>query len=121
MTNNGSWAFAVSKKHFWFGNEENTTNNRMELTAVIKAIQTVRERNSDIKIHIISDSQYCVKGFTSWMHSWMKKDWVKIKNPDLWKVLYKIRRGVTMEWVRGHNGDPMNEFVDSLCVNNPTK
>lgn len=117
ITRKGSWAFAVSKKYFWYGNETDTTNNRMELTAIIQAIKTVRERNQKIFINIYSDSKYCVDGFTSWMYNWKKKDWKKVKNPDLWKELYDIRRDVEISWVRGHSNNEMNNFVDSLCIN----
>lgn len=116
MTGIGGWAFAVSKKYYWSGSCSGTTNNRMELTAIIEAIKTVRAKNKDILIKIVSDSQYCVKGFSEWMHKWVKKDWNKIKNPDLWIELYEIKDKVELSWVRGHSGVPMNEFVDSLCT-----
>lgn len=115
-TGNGGWAFAVSENHFWSGSQSNTTSNRMELFAIIEAIKTVRERNSRIKINIISDSQYCVKGFNTWMHNWVKKEWSNIKNVDLWKQLYDVRHNVELSWIKAHSGVLLNELVDSLCT-----
>lgn len=117
-TGKGSWAFATSKEDYLHGNEFNTTNNRMELTAIIQAIKAIRTLyGSSIIIEVISDSKYCVDGFTDWMHSWVKNDWKGKKNVDLWKQLYALRFNVNLSWVKGHSGDEMNEFVDSLCDN----
>jgi ribonuclease HI len=101
------------------GHEVNSTNNRMEMMAVIEALERCHG-----SITIISDSQYVVKGITSWIHSWKRCHWKKadgpVKNRDLWERLDALvsdpTRDVRFEWVRGHNGHPMNEMVDKLAV-----
>ena len=114
----GGWAFAINKMEYKKNRVENTTNNRMELTAVLESIYYVKEKYPRFPILIYSDSQYCVKGFNEWMHNWQKKGWNKkggLKNKDIWKNLFDVRADVTMQWVKGHNGNEMNEFVDGLC------
>lgn len=114
----GKWAFAITEDEYKKGGSESTTNNIMEMTAIIEAIGYAKHEFPNHQIIIYSDSQYCVNGFTSWMHSWQKKGWKKkkgeIMNLDLWKVLFEIKEDVVLKWVKGHNGNPMNEFVDSL-------
>ncbi len=118
-TNNGSWAFALSKKEFKSGKAKNTTSNRMELRAIIEAIIYVKSTYPDQRpIMIMTDSKYCTNGFNNWMYKWQEKGWNNDKkNLDLWRILYALRHNVRLKWVKGHNGDIMNEFVDSLCVN----
>jgi len=117
----GKWAWAINKKENSVGYEEHTTNNRMELTAIFQAIKHIKKHYPDHEIEIYSDSQYCVKGFNEWMIGWQKKDWYKskgnpVKNHDLWKKLFSSKNFVTLKWVKGHSGDKMNDFVDSLCT-----
>ena len=116
----GSWAFALSKDEHKSGRVRKTTNNRMELTAIIQAIIYVKSSYPDEDIEIFSDSQYCVKGFMEWMYGWQKKGWTKkgeLLNEDLWRVLFSLRKDVKLTWVKGHSDNEMNNFVDSLCVN----
>jgi len=101
------------------GGEPGTTNNRMELKAAINGLLAL-SRPCDVDLH--SDSQYVVKGITSWLEGWMKKGWRKadgqaVINVDLWQALDAElkRHRVTAHWVRGHNGHPENERVDQLA------
>jgi len=97
----------------------NTTNNRMELTAAITALEAL---SRPCTVSVTTDSQYLVKGMTEWIFSWMKKGWVNSKNDpvvnrDLWERLYalsKIHR-IEWKWVRGHSGHPENERCDDLA------
>lgn len=125
----GGWAWAVKPegnsmppKVFDAGSEEITTNNIMEMTAVLEAIRYAKRanRNSPVadRIVIYSDSRYCVDGFMSWMYKWRNRGWSKpggLKNEAIWRELWDVKEGVTLKWVRGHNGNPMNEFVDALA------
>ena len=101
------------------GGELNTTNNRMELRAVIEALTTLT-RPCEVVLH--TDSQYVQKGISEWIHGWKKRGWKTaakepVKNEDLWKALDAIQAGHTMDWrwVRGHNGHPGNERADVLA------
>ncbi len=98
------------------GYEENTTNNRMELMAVIKALESVKLSKS---IHIYTDSQYVKKGITVWINTWKKNHWNngKVKNVDLWQVLWRLTSKHKLEWfwVRGHSGNVYNERADKLA------
>lgn len=114
----GAWAFAINKDEFKNGFEENTTNNRMEMTAIIQALVYAKHEFPMSYAVVISDSKYCVNGFNIWMVNWAKRKWSKqggIKNIDLWKQLFELRDNAEMKWVKGHSGNDMNEFVDSLC------
>lgn len=102
-----------------YGGERLTTNNRMELTAVIRAIEALK-RPSRVRIH--TDSQYVQKGITSWIHGWKRKQWrtadkKPVKNVDLWKHLDELVAGHDIEWVwvKGHAGHPGNEHADRLA------
>ncbi len=101
------------------GGELNTTNNRMELTAAIKALMLLRE---SCKVELYTDSQYLKKGITEWLPAWKKRHWKKadnkpVKNADLWEVLDKetSKHKITWHWVKAHNGHPENEKVDALA------
>ncbi len=94
------------------GGEAHTTNNRMEMTAVIRALEALKQE-SRVKLH--TDSQYVQLGITDWIHSWKKRGWrtadrKPVKNEDLWRRLDELRGGHDIEWiwVRGHDGDPGN-------------
>jgi ribonuclease HI len=102
-----------------FGGEDNTTNNRMELTAVIRALESLK-RSSKIKLY--TDSSYVQKGMTEWMVGWKAKHWrtadkKPVKNEDLWKALDSLSQSHQIEWiwVRGHNGNDGNERADALA------
>jgi len=101
------------------GGELNTTNNRMELTAAIAALEAL---SRPCTVSVTTDSQYLVKGITEWIFSWMKKGWVNSKkdpvvNRDLWERLYTLTKTHRIEWkwVRGHSGHPENERCDELA------
>ena len=121
---NGGWAailFWKEQKKEISGFEKDTTNNRMELTAAIKALETIK--NNTIPIKLYTDSMYLKNGITTWIHKWKKNDWRRsangpeVKNIDLWQQLDKYNSIMQIEWawVRGHSGDRYNEMVDSLA------
>ncbi len=102
-----------------FGGEGNTTNNRMELLAVIKALESI---NRACQIEVYTDSQYVQKGIAEWITSWKRRGWKTadkkpVKNVDLWQRLDTLAAGhrVTWHWVRGHAGHPENERADQLA------
>lgn len=94
-----------------------TTNNRMELLAVIKGLEAIKWSNAQVEVW--SDSTYVVKAITEgWLEGWVAKGWKKVKNPDLWQQflpLYRKHR-VTFHWLKGHAGHPENECCDRLAV-----
>lgn len=101
------------------GGEAETTNNRMELMAVIQALESL---NRDCKIKVTSDSQYVLKGINEWMDNWKKRGWKTaakkpVKNVDLWQRLDKARETHHVEWVwvKGHSGHIENEIADELA------
>jgi len=102
-----------------FGGESATTNNRMELTAVIRALEALT-RPSGIDLH--TDSQYVKNGIETWIHNWKKNGWKTsdkkpVKNADLWRELDVLaaRHDIRWHWVKGHNGHAGNERADSLA------
>jgi len=109
----------VLKSRDLCGGEADTTNNRMELTAAIKALEAL-ERPSDITI--VTDSSYVKDGLTKWIVAWKKNGWrtanrKPVKNVDLWQLLdaAQKRHRVTWEWVKGHAGHAENEKADELA------
>ncbi len=118
----GGWGalmrFNDTEKEF-FGGENETTNNRMEMTA---SIQALAQLSRPCDVIITTDSQYLRKGITEWIVNWKKRDWKTaskkpVKNSDLWKQLDKLvkKHQVTWEWVKGHSGHPENERADELA------
>ncbi len=102
-----------------FGGETETTNNRMELMAVIQALESL---NHECKVKVTSDSQYVLKGINEWMINWKKRGWKTaakkpVKNVDLWQRLDKARESHDIEWawVKGHSGHVENEIADELA------
>jgi ribonuclease HI len=97
------------------GGEAETTNNRMEMTAVIEALAALKKPST---VDLYTDSQYVQKGVTEWMEGWKAKGWKKVKNIDLWQRIDSemARHNVTFHWVRGHDGHVENERVDKLAV-----
>jgi len=104
-----------------FGGEMGTTNNRMEMMAVIQALQALK-RPCDVKLHL--DSQYVLKGITEWLNGWKAKGWKTaskqpVKNVDLWQqidsLLANSGHRIEWHWVRGHAGDAGNERADALA------
>ncbi len=103
------------------GGEKNTTNNRMELTAAIKALEAIKP-NFQGQAILWTDSTYVMKGITEWIHGWKKRGWKKsdkkpVINVDLWKTLDQLNseREVTWKWVKGHAGIEGNERADELA------
>jgi ribonuclease HI len=118
----GGWAallrFKDTEKEL-AGGEPLTTNNRMELMAVIRGLKALTR---GCAVTVFTDSQYVQKGITEWIHGWKKKGWKTadkkpVKNADLWLILDEARLGhdVTWKWVRGHAGHIENERVDVLA------
>ena len=102
-----------------FGGEAETTNNRMELTAVIRALQALKRR-SRVRIH--TDSQYVQKGVTGWLAGWKARGWrtagrQPVRNLDLWQELEPLlgQHDLSWHWIRGHSGHPENERADQLA------
>jgi len=102
-----------------FGGERDTTNNRMELTAVIKALESLKRA---CRIELYTDSQYVRNGITVWMRDWKRRGWKTadrkpVKNQDLWQRLDELAAGheVHWHWVKGHAGHPENERADELA------
>lgn len=101
------------------GGEKETTNNRMELTAAIRGLESL---SRPCPVRLVTDSQYLVKGITEWIHGWRRKGWVTagkapVLNRDLWERLLELtsRHQVEWIWVRGHAGHPENERCDALA------
>lgn len=96
------------------GGEDNTTNNRMELKGVIEGLKLLKE---PCKVEVVSDSSYVVNAINEWLTNWIKKDFKKVKNIDLWKEYIEVSKKHVIHgtWVRGHNGHPQNERCDILA------
>jgi ribonuclease HI len=101
------------------GYSRHTTNNRMELTAVVKALEALKE---PCQVLLHTDSRYLKDGITKWIHKWKRNGWQTsgkepVKNKDLWQALDQARRrhDVQWRWVRGHSGHPENERCDQLA------
>jgi ribonuclease HI len=115
----GAWLHWAGREKELFGGEPHTTNNRMELTAVIRALQALK-RPSRVRLH--TDSQYVKNGITVWIRDWRKRGWrtadrKPVKNEDLWRELDELasRHEVKWVWVRGHSGHQGNERADALA------
>lgn len=124
----GGWAFilrhpASGKEMESSGGEPTTTNNRMELTAVIRGLEALKRAT---RVELVTDSTYVGKGLTEWMAKWKRNGWrrkerdrwVEVKNEDLWRKLDELfsRHDVRFTHVRGHSGHPENERCDTLAV-----
>jgi ribonuclease HI len=102
------------------GYELHTTNNRMELKGVIEGLKALKE---PCEVKIVSDSSYVVKGINEWLGNWIKRDFKKVKNPDLWREYIEAAKGHKIDafWVRGHDGHEENERCDILAKEAATK
>jgi ribonuclease HI len=118
----GGWgALLVARrreKELW-GGEANTTNNRMELTAAIRALEALKQ---PCRVDFYTDSQYLRTGLTEWLAGWKRRQWKTadrkpVKNRDLWERLdaLAIQHDIAWHWVRGHAGHPGNERADALA------
>ena len=96
------------------GAEKETTNNRMELMAVIKALEALKE---PCEIELYSDSTYVLKGLNEWLDGWIKKDFKKVKNVDLWKKYIEVSKPhkIHINWIKGHSGHKENEICDKIA------
>ena len=104
------------------GGSESTTNNRMELTAVIEGLKAVKRKNAEI--NVFSDSSYVVNAVTlGWLQDWVLKDFKKKMNRDLWEEFIKVSADyrLTFSWIKGHAGHPENERCDALAVEQTKK
>ncbi len=117
----GGWAAILTYRGHvkeMSGGENNTTNNRMELTAAVEALHALK-RSSQVELY--TDSQYLKRGITEWLPAWKRRGWVRkdgeLKNEDLWKRLDRLagKHQIEWKWVRGHAGDAMNERCDQLA------
>ena len=118
----GGWAWAIPDSDFGSGAAASTTNQRMEVTAVIEALTS----NADDEIDIVSDSTYVVKCFHDrWWAGWQRRGWKNsagkpVANRDLWEELIELAldpgRAISFAWVKGHSGDRWNDRVDELAT-----
>lgn len=118
----GGWGVRIEKQHKiteLYGGTDETTNNRMELTATIEAVNATP---AEQKLIIYTDSQYVRNGITQWLEGWKRKGWrtsnnKRVKNQDLWKALDEAtkQRDIKWQWVRSHDGNPGNERADELA------
>jgi len=119
---NGGWAAIINTKDEIkkiSGSVKDTTNNKMELMAPIKALQEIKEKQP---IEIYTDSQYVRLGITDWVHKWIKNNWQTskkepVKNKELWIQLYELTNSFDIKWiwVKAHSGNLLNEEVDLLA------
>jgi ribonuclease HI len=115
----GAWLRSGQHEQELCGGEAVTTNNRMELTAVIRALAALKR---PCEVAIYTDSQYVRQGITEWIHGWKRRGWVTadkkpVKNADLWRALDQeaMRHQIHWRWVKGHSGDEGNERADALA------
>ncbi|ACZ12991.1 ribonuclease HI [Sulfurospirillum deleyianum] len=96
------------------GGMADATNNQMELLAVIKGLEALRE---PCDVTLVSDSSYVVRGINEWLVGWVKKGFVKVKNPELWQAYLEVSKGHKVKgvWVRGHDGHVENEMCDKIA------
>ncbi len=105
------------------GSEQNTTNNRMELTAAIKTLEKLKTYKLKENFKLRTDSKYVIEGYTKWIINWKKNGWKtssgkSVQNLDLWQKIDQLRiNGLIMEYVKGHSGDKQNDRVDKIATN----
>ena len=119
---NGGWAAIINDNGIIIkisGNEKDTTNNKMELMAPIKALKKIKKKD---KIEIYTDSKYVKLGITDWIYKWSKNNWQtskkeNVKNKELWVELFDLSKSfeISWVWVKAHAGNHLNEEVDSLA------
>jgi len=102
------------------GGEPDTTNNRMELKAVIEGLKAIKE---PCEVVITSDSNYVIKAINGWLDNWIKKDFKKVKNIDLWKKYIEVSKPHKIKgiWVKGHAGHKENELCDKIAKEEATR
>ena len=105
------------------GSEQNTTNNRMELTAAIKILEKLKTYKLKENFKLRTDSKYVIEGYTKWITNWKRNGWKtssgkSVQNLDLWQKIDQLRiNGLVMEYVKGHSGDKQNDRVDKIATN----
>ncbi len=105
------------------GSEQNTTNNRMELTAAIKTLEKLKNYKLKENFKLRTDSKYVIEGYTKWIINWKRNGWKtssgkSVQNLDLWQKIDQLRiNGLVMEYVKGHSGDKQNDRVDKIATN----
>lgn len=119
----GGWGAILrykGKEKQLYGGEQQTTNNRMELTAVIEALRALKRTGCLIDLY--TDSRYVMDGLTKWLPGWKRRDWKTaskkpVLNQDLWQVLDELtqQHNIRWHWVKGHSGLPGNELADELA------
>ena len=118
----GGWGAVLEyedKNKKIYGYEEETTNNRMELTAAIKALSILKNKSNVV---LYTDSKYLMEGISTWIDGWKKNNWrtsnkKEVKNIDLWKMIDNLNKNHIIEWkwVKGHSGNSGNEMADDLA------
>ncbi len=113
----GGWAFILEYGEYKLkksGGESFTTNNKMELTAVIMGLKALK---FPCEVELYSDSSYVVNGINGWIFSWIKKNFKDVKNPELWREYLQVSapHKIRAFWVKGHDGHPQNEECDELA------
>ena len=114
-----TWRDGIWERRDYWLSEPDTTNNRMAIRSAIEVLRALPARSA---VRFVSDSEYLVKGITTWLDGWKRRGWTKkdgpIKNLELWKQLDALlaRHQVTAKWVRGHEGHPENEYCDFLAT-----
>jgi ribonuclease HI len=122
----GGWAWAVPGGRSESGGEALTTNQRMEITAALRALLALGGEETGPPIRVVSDSSYVVRCFRDrWWEGWFRRGWKNsggkpVANRDLWEPLLRLvldsEREITFSWVKGHSGDRWNDFVDEMAV-----
>jgi len=122
----GGWAWVVPEGPSDSGGEARTTNQRMEITAVLEALRSLGRDDPKRAVRVVSDSSYVVRCFQDgWWQGWLRRGWRNaagkpVANRDLWEPLLELalRSGRTVDfaWVKGHSGDPWNDVVDQLAL-----
>ena len=113
----GGWCAILKYKNYQKiikGGEKLTTNNKMELKAVIEALKTLKE---SCKIELYSDSTYVLKGINEWLDNWIKKEFKNVKNKELWQEFLNVRQNhkIYVHWIKAHSGHKENEICDKIA------
>lgn len=113
----GGWCAILQykdKEKILSGNAQNVTNNQMELRAVIEGLKALKE---PCNIELVCDSLYVLNGISQWLPNWIKKDFAKVKNAQMWQEYCMVSKNhhINTQWVRGHSGHALNEKCDSIA------
>ena len=110
-------ATGVSRRDYFIA-EPDTTNNRMAIRSAMEALTHLGVGSKRLTLEFYSDSEYLVKGMSTWIRGWKRRDWKNVKNPELWQALDALATGhdITWRWVRGHNEHAKNEYANYLAT-----